>query len=206
MRYIYIITLIAVLSTSCAYNFSGVKRKLPGGHDRIFVPIFKNSSIEPGIEVYFTNAFIREFNRSRAAKITDKADAQVKIEGIIDVLNYESAAPDRSARELDADGNETINRNLPIESLSRNLPYGSVLTTEYRIRIETFFVIRRIADNKVIWKGRFKGEKSYAAPQVGSAIVNTVNPLYNHSARHQNIALIAEDMMSEAHDRITVYF
>ncbi|MNY58066.1 hypothetical protein D3C86_1943590 [compost metagenome] len=64
----------------------------------------------------------------------------------------------------------------------------------------------RQADGTELWSGSFSGERTYVAPQVTLAGVNSVNPLYNLSARRQNIDIMANDIMTEAHDRITENF
>jgi hypothetical protein len=69
----------------------------------------------------------------------------------------------------------------------------------------TVKVVRQ-ADGTELWAGSFSGERTYAAPQVTLAGVNSVDPLYNLSARRQNIDLMANDLMLEAHDRITENF
>ncbi|HRO68381.1 MAG TPA: hypothetical protein PL182_12500, partial [Pseudobdellovibrionaceae bacterium] len=62
------------------------------------------------------------------------------------------------------------------------------------------------SDSEVVWEGRFRGERTYAAPQVHMAGVNSVNPLYNLSARRQNLDVLAQEMMIEAHSRMTENF
>jgi hypothetical protein len=86
------------------------------------------------------------------------------------------------------------------------LPLGTVLATEYRILVTATVRVVRLADNTEVWSGSFNGERTYSAPAVTLAGVNSVNPLYNLSARRQNIDSVANDMMAEAHDRITENF
>ncbi len=151
------------------------------------VTTFNNSTQEPGLEVYFTNAMIREIQRSNFAQVTDKSSSQVTIEGGIIDLKFERGG--------------TVTQ----EKL-KTLPFGSVLNTDYRILMDTRIIARRNSDQKILWEGIIKGEKSYFAPNVAMSGVNSVNPLYNHSARHQHISQLALDMMSEALDRMTENF
>lgn len=58
------------------------------------------------------------------------------------------------------------------------------------------------SDQSVIWTGSFDGSRTYSAASVSLAGIHSVNPLYNLSAKRQNIMLIANDLMAEAHDRI----
>jgi hypothetical protein len=176
------------LSSGCAYRLGSPDRSLPGGYHQIFIPIFKNKSQEPGIEVAFTNALIQEFERAKIGRVTDSKQAEVVVEGVIESVTYNKSGNDRGA-----DNDST-------------LPTGTVLATAYQIVITAQITLRRNSDKSVLWSGNFSGERTYTAPQVTTAGVNTVNPLYNLSARRQNIERKALEMMSEAHDRITENF
>lgn len=182
-----LILITAPFLSSCAYHLASSKRQIPGGYDRIHVSIFDNVTSEPGIEVSFTNAMVKEVQRSKIAKVTPKNDSQITLEGTIRSLKFERS-------------------QMASKSAIQTLPDRTVLTTEYRILIETVVSARRNLDQKVLWTGSIRGEKSYSAPKVGSAGINSVDPIYNHSARHQTIALMANDMMSEAIDRMTENF
>lgn len=173
--------------TACAYNVSSDKKQLPGGYDQAFLPPFTNHTRIPGIETYFTNSLGREIQRSAVAKVSDKITSQVTIEGIVSNLQFVPTAPS------------------DVGSL-KQLPKYASLFVEYRIFLEATVSVRRNSDNQVIWSGVVKGEKSYVAPQVASSGINTINPLYNHSARHQYIGQLAQDMMVEAVDRMTEQF
>lgn len=175
--------LFFAILTSCAYRWGTPDRTLPGGFKTVAVPIFKNLSMEPGIEVGFTNAIRQEFERSKIARLTDKAEAGAEIEGKILTLQY-----------------------LPSGPRETGLPTGAVIASQYRILIQVEVVLKNIANGKVLWSGRFSGERTYNAPQVTAAGINSVNPLYNLSARRQNIEVLATTLMSEAHDRVTENF
>lgn len=182
-----ILTVFILLLNACAYNISSARKHVPGGYEHAYLAPFYNRTKLPGIEAYFTNSLSRELQRSEVAKITDKNNSQVTIEGTINNLSFAPTAPE-------------TNKNLV------QLQSDVTLFLEYRIYIEASVAVRRNSDNQIIWSGSFKGEKSYVAPQVGSAGVNTVNPLYNHSARHLQISQVAQDMMVEAVDRMTEQF
>lgn len=144
--------------------------------------------MEPGIEVAFTNALIQEYERSKIARVTDPYQAEVLVEGVIESVAVSKTGPDRSS-ETDP-----------------TLPMGTVLATQYQILITTEVVLRRNSDKTILWANRFRRERTYTAAQVAAAGVNTVNPLYNHASRRQNIEEMAAEMMSEAHDRTTENF
>ena len=176
-----------LLLTGCAYHLGVGTRSIPGGYRQISVPIFKNRTQESGIEVAFTNALIQEFHRSHMARIVDNSLSEVSVQGTIDSVQYLPGA-----KRVAGD--------------SSHLPTGTVIASEYRILISASVRVVRQADGEVLWSGSFSGERTYAAPQVTLAGVNSMNPLYNLSARRQNIDVMANDIMVEAHDRITENF
>lgn len=178
-----------VLPTGCAYHLGGTARTLPGGYKYISIPVFKNQTMEAGVEVGFTNALIQAFERSHVGKVTSQSLSDAKIVGVIESIQYLPG------------GKKTFG-----DSSAPNLPLGTVLATEYRILVTARVAVVRQADNTEIWTGQFSGERTYLAPAVTLAGVNSVNPLYNLSARRQNIDSVASDMMAEAHDRITENF
>ena len=180
-----ILTLFWVFVTAgCAYHLGSPDRGLPGGYRQLTIPIFKNLTQEVGIEVDFTNALIQEFERSRNGRVVEPSQSEVQVEGEIQTVQYLPGGKKEGG----------------------TLPTGVVLASEYRILVTTKVTLRRLADRSILWTGSFSGERTYVAPQVTQAGLNTVNPLYNLSARRQNIQVMAADMMSEAHDRMTENF
>ncbi|HWU44125.1 MAG TPA: LptE family protein [Bdellovibrio sp.] len=164
-------------------------RSIPGGYKQISVPVFKNRTQETGIEVSFTNSLIQEFQRSRVARVVDNALSEVSVIGSIDSIQYLPGA-----------------KRIAGDPATPYLPMETAIASEYRILLTVTVRVVRQADGTELWKGTFNGERTYQAPQVTLAGVNSVNPLYNLSARRQNIDVMASDMMLEAHDRITENF
>lgn len=177
------------LSTSCAYRLGTSSRTIPGGGKSIAIPVFLNRTPETGIEMAFTNALMQEFYRSKVARVTDANRADVVLIGELRKLEYLPGAKKVSG-----------------DSSAPFLAEGAVLATEYRILLTMEIQVQDRITKKVLWSGAFSGERTYATPQVTLAGVNSVNPLYNLSARRQNIEVMANDMMAEAHDRITENF
>lgn len=173
----------------CAYRFGSAARSIPGGYKQISVPVFKNRTQEVGVEVGFTNALIQEFHRSRVAQVVDNSLSEAAVIGQIESVQYLPGA-----------------KRVAGDSSSPYLPKGTVIASEYRILVKVSVRVISQADGKQLWAGSFSGERSYAAPQVTLAGVNSVNPLYNLSVRRQNIDIMANTMMVEAHDRITESF
>jgi hypothetical protein len=175
---------MAVVVSGCAYRFGETDREIPGGYRTVAVPTFKNNTQEAGIEVYFTNAIVREIERSRIGRVTSRSDAQTTLEGVVETVQYGGGSP--------------------VEGTF--LPSGTVLNTQYRIVVTTNLVLYRNSDQKVLWQGSFSNERSYLAPIIGIEALNSANATYNQSARYQNIQAMAADMMTEAHNRLTENF
>lgn len=170
--------------TGCAYRLGSPDRTLPGGYKQISIPVFKNLSQETAIEVYFTNSLIQEFERSKIARVVEPNLAEAVLEGEIESVTYTPSGQNQGGA----------------------LPTGAVLAAQYQILITAKITVKRNSDKSILWTGTFNGERTYIAPQVLNAVINTVNPLYNLSARRQNIQSLASEMMQEAHDRITENF
>jgi hypothetical protein len=182
--------LLLTLLSSCAYRAGLGERQIPGGYQLIAVPMFKNSTDESGAEVYFTDAMIRELERSRIARVVDRSAAQVTLEGNIDSIAFLAT-------------NQVLQGAVGAPT---EMPKGTVLNTEYRILLKTTIRLRRNSDQQIVWQGSFTGERSYLAPKITINVLNSSNAPYNHSARYQNFQLMAADLMSEAHDRMTENF
>ena len=142
-----------------------------------------------GLEKYFTNELIQNFARSKVALVIKKNVAPVVLYGTVTSVKFIPI--------VKAEGGEGELRSLPLKS---------ILTTKYSVVIRVKLDLRRSSDQKVIWSSTFKQENVYSAPQLESAIINSANALYNHSAKHQQYAKLAKDMMVEAHDRLTEKF
>ena len=180
--------MLFLLSLSgCAYHFGLSERSLPGGYKRVAIPMFKNKTSEVGIEPMFTNALIRRFERSQVAAVTTSDTAPVVLDGTIKKIDIVSQGVRDNTQLL-------------------TLPPDAVLSTDYRVTIASQIMLKRKSDDRVIWQGSFQGEKVYHVPQIGTAIVNSADATYNQSALMQAIDDIAEQMMLEAHDRITENF
>ncbi len=176
-----------VFVVGCGYSFGPKDRSIPGGYKKIAVPIFKNKSQEVGIEMSFTNSLLQEFQRTKVAEVVPESLAETVIRGEITSVKY---VGDSSLKAGDAN----------------TLPLDTVLWSGYAIVLEVSVVLVRAFDNKVLWQSTFRGEKSYSAPQITRAGLNSANPLYNLSSRRQNIDLMAQDLMAQAYNRITENF
>lgn len=160
---------------------------MPGGYEQVAIPMFKNKTADVGIEPLFTNALIRRFNRSGVARVTDKDSAPVVLEGtILSTTTTTQAIVDNSQL--------------------KTLPQDTVLATQYLMVVTTEIILRRKSDDRIIWQGTFSDQKVYSPARIGTALVNSADATYNQSVRMQYYGLLADEMMLEAHDRITENF
>jgi len=178
------------LLSGCSYRWGFRERSVPGGYKEVAIPVFKNRSQEVGIESDFTNALVLQFERSQVARVTSQAAAPVRIEGEIVKVT------------LLGTGGGLIGGKDP----NNPLPDSAALWTEYQINVDARITVRRQSDEKILWQGKLSEQKNYEAPRIGEPVVNSANATYNDSARRHALAALADEMMSEAHDRITENF
>jgi outer membrane lipopolysaccharide assembly protein LptE/RlpB len=98
-RWLSIICL--VLLAACGYRMVGKETHVPPGLNSVAVPTFKNRTYEPGIEVPFTQAFLKEFILDRRVNVVDRAQADSLLEGIITDFRIHSVSYDRSGFVLE---------------------------------------------------------------------------------------------------------
>jgi outer membrane lipopolysaccharide assembly protein LptE/RlpB len=92
---LFFIIWIALL-LGCGYQLVGKETHVPPGLNSVAIPTFANQTFEPGIEVPFTQGFLREFIRERRVKVVDRSEADSILEGVIKNLQIYSVAYDRS--------------------------------------------------------------------------------------------------------------
>ena len=97
---LFLIIWIALLS-GCGYQLVGKETHVPPGLTSVAIPTFINQTFEPGIEIPFTQGFLREFIRERRVKVLDRGDADSTLEGVIKYFNIASVSYDRSGFVLE---------------------------------------------------------------------------------------------------------
>ena len=91
------ITLLCfLLLTGCGYQMVGKETHVPAGLNSIAIPTFKNQTFEPGIEVPFTQGFLREFIQDRRVKVVGRDEADSILEGVIKSFNMYSVSYNQS--------------------------------------------------------------------------------------------------------------
>ena len=80
-----------LLLVGCGYQLTGSKTHLPPGITSIAIPTFVNQTFDPGVEILFTQAILKEFIRDRRVKVVDKAQADSVLEGTIKSFSVQSS-------------------------------------------------------------------------------------------------------------------
>lgn len=85
----------------CGYQMVGKETHVPPGLNSLAVPTFKNQTFEPGIEVPFTQGFLKEFIRDRRVNVVDRKGADSVLEGVIKSFAIYSVSYDKSGLVLE---------------------------------------------------------------------------------------------------------
>ena len=101
-----------VLLVACGYQMVGKETHVPAGLNSIAVPTFRNQTYEPGIEVPFTQAFLREFILDRRVNVVDRAQADSLLEGSITDFRMYSVSYDQSGLVLEYQTTVVLNLTL----------------------------------------------------------------------------------------------
>ena len=101
-----------VLITGCGYQMVGNETHVPPGLNSVAIPTFKNQTFEPGIEVPFTQAFLREFIQDRRVNVVGRAEADSIFEGIIKYFSIYSVSYDRSGFVIEYQTNVILDLTL----------------------------------------------------------------------------------------------
>jgi outer membrane lipopolysaccharide assembly protein LptE/RlpB len=109
-RYLSIASIIVF--TGCGYELVGKETHVPPGLTSVAIPTFANQTFEPGIEVPFTQGFLREFIRDRRVKVLDRSKADSILEGVVKSLQIYSVAYDQSGLATEYHTNVVIDLRL----------------------------------------------------------------------------------------------
>jgi len=134
-----------VLITACGYQMVGKETHVPPGLSSVAIPTFKNGTYEPGIEIQFTQAFLREFILDRRVKVVDRAQADSVLEGRITDFRLYPVAYDASG-----------------------------LASEYQTTVALDVTLKDRA-GKVLWEQKNFAETTWFRASSGSVLVNETN-------------------------------
>jgi len=85
-----------VLIGACGYQWVGKETHVPQGVNSIAIPTFINQTYEPEIEIFFTQAFLRQFIQDRRVRVVSRGEADSVLEGIIKDFTFSVVSFDRS--------------------------------------------------------------------------------------------------------------
>lgn len=111
------------LLTGCGYQLVGKETHLPPGIHSLAIPTFLNQTFEPGIEVPFTQGFLKEFIQDRRVKVVAREEADTVLEGVIKSFQIYSVSYDRSGVALEYQTTAVIDLTLRKKT-------GEILWTE----------------------------------------------------------------------------
>ena len=90
-----------LLIIGCGYQMVGKETHIPPGITSIAIALFVNQTLERGIEVPFTQSFLKEFIFGRKIRVVDQSEADSILEGTIKSFNASSVSYDRSGFALE---------------------------------------------------------------------------------------------------------
>lgn len=187
MKNIFLILPFIFQLTGCAsYQWGPGDKKLPGGYTQVSVPLFVNLTQEVGAEVPFTRAIVKEVERSQFASLVKPSDSEVTVRGTIQMLDFQGF----SVIDIDDGDGERVRK----------------LNTAYQIHATVLIELIKPSDGTVVWSTTVDGTRGYNGPKLTQQSVRSANPLYNKSAREQNLIIIANELMNEAFDKMTERF
>jgi len=134
------LTFFAVLLAGCGYQMVGKETHVPPGINSIAIPTFVNQTFEPGIEVPFTQGFLREFIQDRRVKVVGRNEADSVLEGVIKSFQIYSVSYDRSGIALEYQTTLVIDLTLRKKTgeilwMEKDLSDSRVYRTSYNILV-----------------------------------------------------------------------
>lgn len=134
MKYL-VAALLFFSLVACGYHFPGYGGSLPGGVQKLYIPLFVNQTSKPRLEALLSNdvsdAFARNKNISQV-EVSEQAEAV--LEGIIS--SY-------STRALSYDNNDDI--------------------SQYRATMVIDVSLRQVSDGRLLWQGTLTWKDNFLA-------------------------------------------
>ncbi len=90
-----------LLLEGCGYQMSGKDTHVPPGVNSVAIPTFANTTLEPGLETQFTQAFLREFIFDKRVKVVARGEADSILQGVVKTFIITSQAYDASGLVLE---------------------------------------------------------------------------------------------------------
>ena len=135
MRMLLVFALPLLLLVGCGYHFPGKGGTLPGGVQRLHIPLFINQTAKPQLENRLSNRVSEVFARNDNIVIVEQhAQAQAVLEVVI---NSYAAVP------LSYNQNDVI--------------------SEYRTTMTLAAKLRQVEDGRLLWSGTLSWYENYEA-------------------------------------------
>ena len=134
MRFLTVLLLLLTV-VGCGYHFPAQGGALPGGVQKIFLPLFANETAEPRLENYLSSKVSEVFARNaNLLQVEDRQQAEAVLEGVIS--SYRT-------RAYSYDKNDDI--------------------SEYRSTMVVNAKLRQVEDGRLLWQGQVSWDDEYPA-------------------------------------------
>ncbi len=134
MRFLTVLLLLLTV-VGCGYHFPAQGGALPGGVQKIFLPLFANGTAEPRLENYLSSKVSEVFARNaNLLQVEDRQQAEAVLEGVIS--SYRT-------RAYSYDKNDDI--------------------SEYRSTMVVSAKFRQVEDGRLLWQGQVSWDDEYPA-------------------------------------------
>ena len=162
---------------SCTYHWGLARYALPEGIKQVYIPLCKNYSLEPGVEVYVTNGLVKELHRLAASQVvSDSLLAQGEVRCFIQKVEIVPGGRRQGG----------------------DLPPGVVLASDFLLSLTVDVQLWSYRQTKILWQSTLTRQINYPAAQVAQPVVNTINATYDQSARHIYLERLGDSLGAEA--------
>lgn len=155
-----LLLLAALLLAGCGYSFYG---NLPDHIKTVAVPIFKNTTLAPGVETIMTSAVVRAFSSGSRLRVVPVEQADSILEGEIVGYNVQGVSFDRNANIA------AFRLQVVLNVVFRDVRQNTVLWREQGLtQTSDFQVLGQVSDTIA----RESGAASQAAEVIGQKVVS----------------------------------
>lgn len=185
------LALLLVILSSCGYGFTSLKNPYEKkGIRTVSVDIFKNKTIEGGVEVYFTDA-LRLYLVSRSGKLElVRSGADAYIEGEVNSVVLTPASIQMGTAATEAEG---------------GLPAERLLATTYTVTVNVKLKMIRTKDKTVLWQNSFSQSQTMNSGSYTDER-STSNVFIKESNKRETLRILSDQMMLFAVDSLLEEF